>query len=60
MFKMIVHVTQSFDTVAQAQNFYNEIVLDLNKHKNIHINCQITKKFMGYSPESPKGHEVDP
>lgn len=58
MFKMIVHVTQSFETVEAAQVFYNEIKDELRKRPDLHVNGQIIKKFTGYSPESPDGHEV--
>lgn len=57
-FKMIVHVTQTFETEVQAQNAYNEIANDLRKHEDLHVNAQIVKKFIGYSPEHPEGHEV--
>lgn len=59
MFKMVVHVTQTFDTVEAAQVFYNEIKDELRKHPEVHVNGQIVKKFTGYSPENPDGHEVE-
>jgi len=59
MFKMIVHVTQSFETEAQAANAYDVIRRELRKHPDLHVNCQITKKFTGYSPDNPDGHEVE-
>lgn len=58
MFKMIVHVTQSFETEALALEFYEEIKGELRKHPDVHVNGQIVKKFTGYSPENPDGHEV--
>jgi len=58
MFKMIVHVTQSFETVPECQEFYEEIKGELRKHPNVHINGQVVQKFTGYSPENPNGHEV--
>lgn len=58
MFKMIVHVTQTFETVSECENFYKEIKGELRKHPDVHVNGQIVKKFTGYSPENPNGHEV--
>lgn len=58
MFKMIVHVTQSFATEAEALEFYEEVKGELRKHTEVHVNGQIVKKFTGYSPENPNGHEV--
>lgn len=59
MFKMIVHVTRSFETEAKAKAFYNEIKGELRKHPDVHVNGQIVKKFTGYSPEHPDGVEVE-
>lgn len=59
MFKMTIHVTQSFDTEAEAKGMYNEVRGDVKKHKGLHLNCQITKKFSGYNPTFPNGHEVE-
>lgn len=59
MFKMIINVTQSFETVEAAQVFYNEIKDELRKYTDLHINGQIVRKFTGYSPENPNGHEVE-
>lgn len=59
MFKMIVHVTQSFATEAEALSEYNKIRNDLKRNSQLHLNCQITKKFTGYSPENPDGHEIE-
>ena len=58
MFKMIVHVTQSCVTVSEAQFGYYTLVGEIRKHPEVHVNGQIVKKFTGYSPEHPKGHEV--
>lgn len=60
MFKMIVHVTQTFETETEAQEFYTEIAGELRNHPDVHVNGQIVKKFTGYSPENPEGHGVDP
>lgn len=56
MFKMIIHVTQSFQTEAQARLFYDEIKGELRKHPNVHINGQVVRKYEGSSPENPEGH----
>lgn len=58
MFKMIVHVTQEFETPELALEFYEEIKGELRKHPNVHVNGQIVQKFTGYSPQNPDGHEV--
>lgn len=58
MFKMVIHVTQTFDTEAQAANAYDVIRKELRKHPDVHVNGQVIKKFTGYSPENPEGHEV--
>jgi len=59
MFKMVVHVTQEFETEAEAKTEYDEIRGDLVRNPNLHFNCQITKKFPGFSPENPDGHGVE-
>lgn len=58
MFKMIVHVTQTFDTEAEAAAFYDEIKGELRKHPDVHVNGQVVRKYTGFSPENPNGHEV--
>lgn len=59
MFKMTVHITQVFETEAKALEMYDEIRGEVKHHPDLHLNCQITKKFTGYSPENPNGHEVE-
>lgn len=56
-FKMIVHVTQEFETVPECEEFYEEIAGELRKHPLVHVNGQVVTKFVGYSPENPNGHE---
>lgn len=58
MFKVIIHVTQSFETIGAANDFYKEVSGELRRHEDAHINGQVTNKFTGYSPEHPDGHEV--
>lgn len=60
MFKMIVHITQSMATEAAALAKYNLIRDKLKSHTDLHINGQVIKKYTGYSPENPNGHEVQP
>lgn len=60
MYKMIVYVTQVFETVEACDDFYEEISGELRNHPDIHINGQIVTKLTGYSPEHPDGHEVEP
>ncbi len=60
MYKMIIHVTQEFDNVRSCEEFYHEITGELRQHPDIHINGQIVTKLVGYSPENPEGHEVNP
>jgi len=59
MFKMIIHITKSFSTEAEALGCYENIHKKLGTESDLHLNCQITKKFTGYSPENPDGHEVE-
>lgn len=58
MYKMIIHVTRVFETVAECQDKYEEVTGELRKHTDLHINGQIVSKYTGYSPEHPQGHEV--
>lgn len=58
MFKMIVHVTQSFETEQECSALYDEIKCDLRNHPDLHVNGQVVRKYTGYSPENPEGHEV--
>lgn len=58
MFKMIVTVTQVFETEAEAQEMYTEVSGELRNHPDLHVNGQVVRKFTGFSPENPQGHEV--
>lgn len=58
MFKMIVTVTQVFESEVQAANAYDVIRHELRKHPELHVNGQVVRKYTGYSPENPQGHEV--
>lgn len=58
MFKMIIHVTQTFETEAECEAFYDEIKGELRNHPELHVNGQVVRKYTGYSPENPDGHEV--
>lgn len=60
MYKMIIHVTQEFETVDACDAFYEEITGELRKHPDLHINGQIVSKLTGYSPDHPDGREVKP
>lgn len=60
MFKMTVHITQSFETEQEALEMYDEIVGEVKAHEQLHLNCQVTKKFKGYNPTFPDGREVKP
>jgi len=60
MYKLIVHLTKSFETVADCKAEYSRIVDEMKKHDGLHVNGQIVGKFTGYSPEHPDGHEVLP
>lgn len=57
-FKMIVHVTETFETEPEALEKYDEVTGELRNHPELHINGQIVKKLTGFSPENPNGHEV--
>lgn len=57
-YKMIIHVTKVFDTVTEADEFYEEIAGELRKHEDLHVNGLIVTRCTGYSPENPQGHEV--
>ncbi|MBA7635663.1 hypothetical protein ES703_43267 [subsurface metagenome] len=57
-FKMIVTVTQVFETELECSEFYDEIKGELRKHPDVHINGQVVRKYLGSSPQNPEGHEV--
>ena len=59
MFKMVVQVTQCFETEAECAEFYEEIKGELRKHTEVSVNGHVVRKYTGFSPESPDGHEVE-
>lgn len=59
MYKMIIHVTQEFETIESCEEFYDEVAGELRNHPDLHINGQIVTKLTGYSPQHPAGHEVE-
>ncbi len=58
MHKLIVIVTQVFETAVQAGNAYEEISGELRNHPDLHISGRVVVAQTAYSPEHPNGHEV--
>jgi len=60
MHKMTIHITKTFETAEECKTEYDEIRGELVKHEDLHINCQIVNKLLGYNPTFPDGRIVEP
>lgn len=54
MFKMIIVVMQSFETVESCEEFYEEIKGELLKHTKLQISGRVVSEFASHTPEPPE------